>query len=237
MNQAACGQLPDGPLDMSQCPIAPGFVVAERRCRLLAVSGPGSFGSRRGGFRGRDEFDGARLGFRQLLRRKRFSPHFIQRYADDLFSTATVELSRKLAEGEEIENPAGWLIACAWRRTKGQLEAEARRPQSVSTEATGPQRHVLALSYFETRPCARSGGTCVGIPPRRSEHMRAPGGASTSGLPSCRRGRRSWASPCGPFGRSLRLEGGTSGQRSRWHRTGTALHASVVPYCATVASG
>jgi len=87
---------------------------------------------------GRDEFDGARLGFRQLLRRKRFSPHFIQRHADDLFSTATVELSRKLAEGEEIENPAGWLITCAWQRTKGQLEAEARRPQSVSTEATGP---------------------------------------------------------------------------------------------------
>lgn len=87
---------------------------------------------------GKDEFDSARLGFRQLLRRKRFSPHFIKRHADDLFATATLELSRKLAEGDEIDNPAGWLIACAWRRTKSQLEAEARSPQSVSTEAIGP---------------------------------------------------------------------------------------------------
>jgi RNA polymerase sigma factor (sigma-70 family) len=87
---------------------------------------------------GRDEFDAARLGFRQLLRRKRFSPQFIGRHADDLFATATLELSRKLAEGDEIDNPAGWLITCAWRRTKSHLEAEARRPQSISTETTGP---------------------------------------------------------------------------------------------------
>ncbi len=84
------------------------------------------------------ELDAARLGFKQLLRCKRFSPQFINRHGDELFATATLEYSRKLAEGEKIENPPGWLIACAWRRTKSQLEAEARAPRVVSTEQSGP---------------------------------------------------------------------------------------------------
>ncbi len=84
------------------------------------------------------ELDAARLGFVQLLRCKRFSPHFIDTNAEDLFGIATVEYSRKLAEGEEIENPAGWLITCAWRRTKSHLEAESRAPRVVSTEKSGP---------------------------------------------------------------------------------------------------
>lgn len=87
---------------------------------------------------GKRELDAARLGFKQLLRCKRFSSHFIDTNADDLFGTATLEYSRKLAEGEEIENPPGWLIICAWRRTKSQLEAEGRNPSFVSTEKTGP---------------------------------------------------------------------------------------------------
>jgi RNA polymerase sigma factor (sigma-70 family) len=87
---------------------------------------------------GKREFDAACLGFKQLLRCKRFSPHFVETHGDDLFATATLEYSRKLAEGEEIENPAGWLIACAWRRTKSQLEAEARRPRVVSAEKCEP---------------------------------------------------------------------------------------------------
>lgn len=86
----------------------------------------------------KDELDAARLGFKQLLRCKRFSPRFIENHGEDLFGTATVEYSRKLAEGEQIENPAGWLVTCAWQRTKSKLEAEQCGPRQVSTEATGP---------------------------------------------------------------------------------------------------
>jgi len=84
------------------------------------------------------ELEAARLGFKQLLRRKRFSPRFIEQHGDDLLGTATLEYSRKVDEGAGIENPTGWLIACAWRRTQSQLEAEGRRPEIVSTEVTGP---------------------------------------------------------------------------------------------------
>lgn len=80
------------------------------------------------------ELDEARLGFIQYLRRKRFSSHFIAQHGDDLFATAALEYSRKVAEGEEIDSPAGWLITCAWRRTKSLLEAQGRSPQIVSTD-------------------------------------------------------------------------------------------------------
>ncbi len=84
------------------------------------------------------ELEAARLGFSQYLRRKRFSPQFISRHAEELFAQATLEYSRKLAEGVVIENPPGWMIECAWRRTKSLLEAEDRRPRVVSTETSGP---------------------------------------------------------------------------------------------------
>lgn len=80
------------------------------------------------------ELEEARLGFIQFLRRKRFSPQFIASHGDDLFATAALEYSRKVAEGEEIDSPAGWLITCAWRRTKSLLEAQGRSPQIVSTD-------------------------------------------------------------------------------------------------------
>jgi len=82
-----------------------------------------------------EELEEARLGFIQFLRRKRFSPQFIETHGDDLFATAALEYSRKLAEGEEIDSPSGWLITCAWRRTKSQLEAEGRRPHLVSVDS------------------------------------------------------------------------------------------------------
>lgn len=91
-----------------------------------------------GGELSKRELEAARLGFRQLLRCKRFSPHFIETHAEDLFGTATLEYSRKLAEGDEIYDPPGWLITCAWRRTKSHLEAEGRAPRVVSTERSGP---------------------------------------------------------------------------------------------------
>jgi RNA polymerase sigma factor (sigma-70 family) len=80
------------------------------------------------------ELEEARLGFIQFLRRKRFSPQFIASHGDDLFATAALEYSRKVADGEEIDSPAGWLITCAWRRTKSLLEAQGRSPQIVSTD-------------------------------------------------------------------------------------------------------
>jgi RNA polymerase sigma factor (sigma-70 family) len=80
------------------------------------------------------ELDEARLGFIQYLRRKRFSPQFIAQHGEDLFATAALEYSRKVAEGQEIDSPAGWLITCAWRRTKSLLEAQGRSPQIVSTD-------------------------------------------------------------------------------------------------------
>jgi RNA polymerase sigma factor (sigma-70 family) len=82
----------------------------------------------------RAELEEARLGFIQFLRRKRFSPQFIASHGDDLFATAALEYSRKIAQGVEIESPSGWLITCAWRRTKSLLEAESRSPRVVSTE-------------------------------------------------------------------------------------------------------
>lgn len=80
------------------------------------------------------ELEEARLGFNQYLRRKGYSPQFIERHAEELLATATVEYSRKLAEGAEIENAAGWLITCASQRTKNLIHVENRDPRLVSTE-------------------------------------------------------------------------------------------------------
>src|SRR5262249_43148790 len=66
--------------------------------------------------------------------RKRFSPQFISSHGEDLFATAALEYSRKLAEGVRIESPCGWLITCAWRRTMSLLESQSRSPQVIATE-------------------------------------------------------------------------------------------------------
>lgn len=82
----------------------------------------------------RVEFDAARLGFFQLLRRKRMSPQFVERHAEDLFAQACLEYSRQLEEGKKIGRPAAWIVTCAWHRTVGLLETRDWRPQMVSTE-------------------------------------------------------------------------------------------------------
>lgn len=84
------------------------------------------------------ELEAARLGFNQLLRRRRFSAQWIGRHGEEMFGQAALEYSRKLAEGERIENPPGWIIECAWRRAKSELEAEERSPDIVSTEKSRP---------------------------------------------------------------------------------------------------
>ncbi|MFN8215145.1 MAG: sigma-70 family RNA polymerase sigma factor [Solirubrobacterales bacterium] len=85
----------------------------------------------------RAQFDAARLGFVQLLRRKRMSPQFIERHGEDLFAQACFEFSRQLAEGKRIDNPVAWLITCGWHRTVGLLEARDWQPRVVSTERVG----------------------------------------------------------------------------------------------------
>lgn len=92
------------------------------------------YGRKANGELRQSELEEARRGFIQFLRRKRFSPQFIASHGDDLFATAALEYSRKIADGEEIDSPAGWLITCAWRRTKSLLEAQGRSPHIVSTD-------------------------------------------------------------------------------------------------------
>lgn len=83
------------------------------------------------------DLDAARLGFAQLLRRKRFSARFIEANAEDLLARARFEYTRALAGGAEIHSPPGWIIHCAWRRTQNLLEAESNQPTFVSTEKAG----------------------------------------------------------------------------------------------------
>ena len=73
------------------------------------------------------ELEAARLGFTQMLRRKRFSARFIEANAEDLLARARFEYTRAVSRGAEIHTPAGWLINCAWRRTQNLLEAQSVR--------------------------------------------------------------------------------------------------------------
>jgi RNA polymerase sigma factor (sigma-70 family) len=81
------------------------------------------------------DLEDARLGFLHLLRRKGLSQEFTERHLDDMLAQAAYELSRKLEQGERIERPAGWMVICAWNRTKNEFEARARRPRLVSTDS------------------------------------------------------------------------------------------------------
>ncbi|MGD9734929.1 MAG: RNA polymerase sigma factor [Solirubrobacterales bacterium] len=85
----------------------------------------------------RGQFDSARLAFLQVLRRKRMSPQFIERHAEDLFAQACFEFSRQLGEGKQIAKPVAWIVTCGWHRTVGLLETRDWRPQLVSTERVG----------------------------------------------------------------------------------------------------
>jgi len=80
------------------------------------------------------ELEDARLGFFQLLSR-RFGREFKERHGDDLFAQAAYEFSRKLEQGEEIQNPAAWIIHCGWNRAKTEVEARDWRPRFVSSDS------------------------------------------------------------------------------------------------------
>lgn len=105
---------------------------------------------------GREELEAAERGFKQLLRRKRFSPAFLDRHAADLLAKARLEYSQYVAEGGEVRNPAGWLIHCAWRRTQNLLEQEGRAPRVISidnggafaNESATPEEKVLTSDRY-----------------------------------------------------------------------------------------
>jgi RNA polymerase sigma factor (sigma-70 family) len=84
------------------------------------------------------QLNAAELGFRQLLRRKRFSRQFVDNHGADLMAKAEFEYSRHLARGGEVTNPTGWLINCAWRRTQNLLEEQGRTPRMVGVDVAGP---------------------------------------------------------------------------------------------------
>jgi RNA polymerase sigma factor (sigma-70 family) len=106
------------------------------------------------------DIDEAWWGFRLRLRRRGFSPTFVERHADDLLGQALLELSKAIADQNRISNPAGWLIHCAWRRTQNLLDKERRRPRTVSVDAiatladSAPTPEEETLELFGSRTAA-----------------------------------------------------------------------------------
>lgn len=76
----------------------------------------------------------AQRGFLLMLRRKRFSPQWIEENANDLLGQAASEYAEKLASGRPADNPPGWLINCAWRRAQNLLDSQRRKPRPSSLE-------------------------------------------------------------------------------------------------------
>lgn len=76
----------------------------------------------------------ATRGFTLMLRRKRFSPQWIEENVNDLIGQAATEYAQKLAVGLPAENPVGWLINCAWRRNQNLLDAHSRKPSQSSLD-------------------------------------------------------------------------------------------------------
>jgi RNA polymerase sigma factor (sigma-70 family) len=73
-------------------------------------------------------------GFAKLLRAKRMNPQFIAEHAEELMGQARREYAGWCGRGNVATNPPGWLILCAWQRTKDLLRAQQRRPQQLAFE-------------------------------------------------------------------------------------------------------
>ncbi len=97
------------------------------------------------------ELEAAELGFRRLLRSRRFPSAFLIRHTADLLAQARLEYARHIAAGDEIENPTSWIIHCAWRRTQNLLEHQRRKPPPIVIEegeefrssSPGPEEEVV----------------------------------------------------------------------------------------------
>jgi RNA polymerase sigma factor (sigma-70 family) len=82
-----------------------------------------------------EELREAQRGFTLMLRRKRFSPRWIEEHTADLLGQASNEYAEKLAKGEPVHNPIGWLIVCAWRRAQNLLDSQSRKPRLSSLDS------------------------------------------------------------------------------------------------------
>ena len=76
----------------------------------------------------------ATRGFTLMLRRKRFSPQWIEENVNDLIGQAATEYAQKLAVGQPADNAVGWLINCAWRRNQNLLDSHSRKPSQSSLD-------------------------------------------------------------------------------------------------------
>jgi RNA polymerase sigma factor (sigma-70 family) len=78
------------------------------------------------------------------------SAEFIHNHADDLLGEAHGELVRVVKRGEEIEDPVGWTVFCAWRRLNRRLErgpeahefASEKLPELADPDAKTPEAEV-----------------------------------------------------------------------------------------------
>jgi RNA polymerase sigma factor (sigma-70 family) len=114
---------------------------------------------------GAAEIEQVRMGFRKLLVRKRFSPQFIAANHEELLAIASCEYVRQLAVGAKIEDPAAWIIQCAWQRTKNLLRGERKAPPTVSTEKIAELGEAAApISELVAEPLEQA---------RRAERVRA----------------------------------------------------------------
>jgi RNA polymerase sigma factor (sigma-70 family) len=80
---------------------------------------------------------GAELALRHKLRR-RFSPDFIQRHADDLIAQAAKEYATALEGGKEIRNPGGFIVDVAYKRALDALGKESRAPEFDELDNVAP---------------------------------------------------------------------------------------------------
>src|SRR6266487_2630731 len=94
-----------------------------------------------------EALDAAHLAFCEFLRRKKGLPReFIERHSADLLAQARLELSRHLAEGEEVRSPVGFILTCAERRAKNLREQEARAPRITWLDPEVPLADGAAVS-------------------------------------------------------------------------------------------
>lgn len=93
------------------------------------------------------QMERARSVFIGWLWRGNLSADFIHNHADDLLGEAHGEYVKAVRRGEEIEDPIGWTVFCAWRRLNRRLErgpeahefASEKLPELADPDAPTPE--------------------------------------------------------------------------------------------------
>jgi RNA polymerase sigma factor (sigma-70 family) len=96
------------------------------------------------------QMERARSVFIGWLWQGNLSADFIHNHADDLLGEAHGELVKAVNRGEEIEDPVGWTVFCAWRRLNRRLErgpevhefASEKLPELADPDAKTPEGEV-----------------------------------------------------------------------------------------------